>query len=476
MRHLTQLADDVRRWAEGEDAVRAVLWYGTLALGRSSPHSDVDAAVVHRGTASDVVASLQRFLGDRVREVAFIASRGEAAIWVDEALTKIDLRTAGSPDDLVSMATSPDVPAPRFVVVLDKDGSCGEIAEAAAAQLPRDLGALVNEEIEKFLVAFEAASNAHRRSDGYRFYFEYNLALHRLARLVELARGGDAYLFLPRMLLSGRMRRDEQERFRALHGELYLPEAAALKQRLVDAFLDAIDEVARRFAVRRDRDSLRRFLNSVLERDLFYNLRDFADAFDGRVRRGVLFRGSTLSRWTGTPELNAWLSARNVRRVLDFRDADEAKAKHAYPADWTLRLDVRALPLSAKPGARGAPSGRPIGEGYYRTFLAHLSNVAGALRMIADPVDGAVVVHCYAGKDRTGWFCAALALLLGLDGEFIVDDFLRSGQDTKEPAIREFLELVQEGGGAESHLDRAGFVASDVARLRGRLLAADAPA
>ena len=107
--------------------------------------------------------------------------------------------------------------------------------EASTASHTRDVSALIDEEIEKFLVSFEAASSAHRRSDGYRFYFEHNLALHRLARLVELARGGDSYLFLPRMVLSGRMTLAEQITFRSLHGELYLPEAAALKRRLAGA-------------------------------------------------------------------------------------------------------------------------------------------------------------------------------------------------------------------------------------------------
>lgn len=470
MRHLTRLADDVRRWAQGEDAVRVLLCYGTLALGRSSPYSDVDAAVVHRGAASEVLASLRQFFGARVRELAVIASRGEAAVWVDDALIKIDLRLASSPDGLMPMATTADVPAPRFVVVLDKDGCIAPLAEAAAAKLHREPGPLADEEIEKFLIAFDAASNAHRRSDGYRFYFEYNLALHRLARLVELARGGDVYLFLPRMLLSERLTLAEQERFRALHGVLYLPDAAPLKRRLAEEFLGIVEEASRRFSLRRDAGSLRRFLDSVLERDLFFNVRDFADAFDGRVKRGVLIRGSTLSRWTGTAQFDSWVGAKNVRRVLDFRDFEEASAKHPYPSVWTQRLDVRALPLSAKPRGGGSPSGRSVGEGYYRTFLAYIDNVANALRAIADPCDGAVVVHCYAGKDRTGWFCATLALLLDLDHDLIVDDFLRSGQDTKELAIREFLKLLQDGGGVVKHLADAGFVEADIARLRTRLL------
>lgn len=470
MRHLTALGVTVREWAEREPAVRALLWYGTFALERPGPHSDVDAAVIHTGAADTVLQSLCAHLGSRVRESVIVASRGEAAVWVDDALTKVDLRLAGDPSGFSAMAASADVPQPRFVVVLDKDQVCGALAQEAATVRTRDVAALVNEEIEKFLLAFEAASNAHRRSDAYRCYFEHNLALHRLARLVELARGDAAYLFLPRMLLSERMSIDEQVQFRTLSGELYLPEVADLKRRLAAQFVSIVQELSSKVPLRRPVESVRAFLDAVLARDLFFNVRDFADAFGGRVRTGVLFRGSALSRWHDHPELQSWLAARRVRCVVDFRDPEEAASKHVYPAVLAAQLNVRQLPLSKRPGTGRPTSATDRVESYFRCFVAFAPNVVTALRLLATPADSAVFVHCYVGKDRTGWFCALVALLLEMDEEQIVDDYVRSGQDTHDTVLRGFLDRVAKAGGARALLQHAGLETADIEALRLRLL------
>lgn len=471
MQHLRKLAEAVRVWAANEGRVRALLWYGTHALGTVSSFSDVDAAILHRGDPAEVIESLRLKLGQRVRECVYLHGRGTAALWVDDALTKIDLRLVADPNELHTMATSLDVPVPRFVAAIDKDHACSELLRLASLRGEEDPAALVDEEIEKFLVGFEAASSAHRRSDGYRFYFEYNLALHRLARLVELARGDGEYLFLPRMLLPGRLGHQEQIEFRELHGVLYLPRAPEQKRKLADAFLKFVRELAVRFPLRRSVESMASFLAAVQSRDLFFNVRDFAAAFGGEVRTGRLFRTSTLSRWAGTPELDGWLTRHRVEKVVDFRDSEEAGVGLPYPSDLAARLGVTSLPLSGRPMAVESP--QPLGEAYFRLFQAHLDSVVAALRIVAELRDGAVVVHCHLGKDRTGWFCATIGLLLGLDEERIVDDYLRSGQGTREESIRTFLSLVTTAGGAARLCAAAGFGPSEVAALRRRLIDVD---
>ena len=60
----------------------------------------------------------------------------------------------------------------------------------------------------------------------------------------------------------------------------------------------------------------------------------------------------------------------------------------------------------------------------YLIFLEHFrSNVAAAIRAVANAPDGGVVVHCHGGKDRTGLVSAFLLRLAGVPIEEIATDY-----------------------------------------------------
>lgn len=84
MRHLQRLGEDLLAWGRHEPSVRAILWYGSMARGDTSAHSDLDAAVVLReGTdTTEIVRSCTDHFGRRVRACSHIESRGEATLWV----------------------------------------------------------------------------------------------------------------------------------------------------------------------------------------------------------------------------------------------------------------------------------------------------------------------------------------------------------------------------------------------------------
>lgn len=407
----------------------------------------------------------------RLRHYTCSVANGPATFWLDETLTKVDLLIASDPEGLAWLADSPDIPPPRLTAVLDKDSCCRAIVERASRPASRDTRQLVDEEIDKFVVAFEACSAAHRRSDAYQFYFQFNLALHRLARLVQLARGDPVYLYLPKMLLPSRMSFPEQLRWRELCGTMYLPEAHDAKRRLAAAFLEVVRELYHQLPGARSEVELTDFLNAVLCRDLFFNVRDFADAYDGAVAKGMLFRTSALTRWKEQPALREWLSEHRVRCIVDFRHPSECVDEKArYQADLLAGIEYVSLPLSGAPRPDAAPMPDDAGAMYERLFFAHRQSVVEAMRAIIRTRDGSTVVHCHAGKDRTGWFCAALAMLLGLPDHQVVYDYVLSGQGVSSTAIKAFMAAVRQAGGASCVFEQAGFSPRERDQIAERLL------
>jgi protein-tyrosine phosphatase len=152
---------------------------------------------------------------------------------------------------------------------------------------------------------------------------------------------------------------------------------------------------------------------------------------------------------------------------------------------------------------RDTPSGEPPepGSRAIAFYLAYLrdrpDNIVAALRAITDS-DGAAIVHCAAGKDRTGVVIALALSVAGVPRDAIVADYaatadrmpallarLRASDtyrddlnsrpdDSHRPrpvTMEQFLaHLDQQYGGPLGWLESAGFGASDVARLRARLV------
>jgi protein tyrosine/serine phosphatase len=133
-------------------------------------------------------------------------------------------------------------------------------------------------------------------------------------------------------------------------------------------------------------------------------------------------------------------------------------------------------------------------------YLGYLENrpdqVTGALRSIAT-AGGAAVVHCAAGKDRTGVICALALTVAGVEPEVIVADYMATDERldaiierlrrsrmyaadvTKRPVsahapraetMRAFLtQLDARYGGLDAWLPANGFSEDEVSRLRAKL-------
>jgi protein-tyrosine phosphatase len=115
-----------------------------------------------------------------------------------------------------------------------------------------------------------------------------------------------------------------------------------------------------------------------------------------------------------------------VRTIVDLRRHDELERDP--PLD--VPVDVVHVPIDDDYRDEVAAVWRQEGDhvqsvydAYVRMLELLAPNFARAVETVADAPEGAVVVHCFAGKDRTGLTCAMLLRLVGVSVDDIADDY-----------------------------------------------------
>lgn len=200
-----------------------------------------------------------------------------------------------------------------------------------------------------------------------------------------------------------------------------------------------------------------------IELDGVVNMRDVGGiptTDGGVVRSGRLLRSDNLQDLTSEDVVE--LRALGVTDVVDLRADGEAAAAGPGPLTREPWVRVRQLSLFDEPGPGARPETSASDEGpepvateqdpgaidralvrndgsdepawgppaaaHYVAYLEDRpDSVVAALRTIAE-AEGAVIVHCAAGKDRTGTIVAMALLLAGADLDAVVDDYAASAE------------------------------------------------
>jgi protein tyrosine/serine phosphatase len=163
-----------------------------------------------------------------------------------------------------------------------------------------------------------------------------------------------------------------------------------------------------------------------------FNFRDLGghSTTDGRtVHYGRLYRSDSLHRLTG--EECGRLCAAGVRTVLDLRRPHEIErdgriretAGLAYRNIHPIHREWEYAPYDPE----GGPE-RYLADRYLDMAVEGAAGLGEALRLIADPDSAPLVMHCFAGKDRTGVLTALTLSLLGVVDDDIAAEYAISAQ------------------------------------------------
>ena len=259
-----------------------------------------------------------------------------------------------------------------------------------------------------------------------------------------------------------------------------------------------------------------------IELDGLANLRDVGGmptSDGGEITAGRLLRSDNLQALT-TTDIDRLLEL-GLSDVVDLRSEYEVESEgpgplaghpevhihqHSLFREWREGVgeekpDVRsdAVPDEALPWVDLTPTvtaENPVASIYLSYLADRPDSIVASLRHIGG-ADGATLVHCAAGKDRTGTVVAMALSVAGADRDAIIADYAAStermeaiverllGSRTYADNLRDrpmsshvthpetmqvFLDFVDsEYGGAEPLLGRMGWTDADSERLRAKL-------
>jgi protein-tyrosine phosphatase len=211
---------------------------------------------------------------------------------------------------------------------------------------------------------------------------------------------------------------------------------------------------------------------------------------------GRVYRSDSLHRLSAQD--GRQLAELGVRTVIDLRRPNEIERDGRVPAELGLAYhNIYPVHREWNPALYDETAGphRYLADRYLDMAEEGRDGLGAALRMIADPRRAPLVMHCFAGKDRTGVLAALTLSLLGvadrdIAGEYALSEAGQVGLATRvraEPwlahdipmhfkvcppdAMRLFLtELAGRYGSVRAYTVAAGVTDEHVASLRAHLL------
>ncbi len=143
-----------------------------------------------------------------------------------------------------------------------------------------------------------------------------------------------------------------------------------------------------------------------------------------RIPDGVEYINAPMGDLTDTTDPEA--EANPVRAAMHSRDPKVIADRFGNgQAEALIRRGQRSFVDTGQAATAG------------RTFLEAL-------------ITGSALVHCSAGKDRTGWMCTVVLLALGVDRPTIIEHYLETNQH--RPVDARLAEVIGDSGVDPDHL------------------------
>jgi hypothetical protein len=187
----------------------------------------------------------------------------------------------------------------------------------------------------------------------------------------------------------------------------------------------------------------------------------------GRTRFGQVLRSANL-RYVDDTTVTHLVDVFGLRLVIDLRTAREIDrdGPTAVAEAGVETVALSFIPEDGTPLPETGDDSDPLLRDYLGYLVDRTENVVQAVRLLGAPDAGPTLVHCAAGKDRTGVLLALVLDAVGVEREAVIADYALSAQHV-EAMFRRWTTAYNRPMPEDltPHLPRPEVIATVLARL-----------
>lgn len=469
--------DQLQKMFPNVTGIDVALLYGSFGRNEATPNSDIDIQLlVNKDFETSILKDqLQKLFHNEIQSIREVAMRNKVVVYF-KSQPKIEFAICTNISEIDRNYLGSEITDFSQTVLYQRVPQLYDIG-SYLAQLIRDYNNNKTEQqkekqitdlVDKFIYEFESCSGMHRRSDGYQFYFFYNIALQVAIQLNHLSKGHSKFNFLPKYFIANILTKEEQETFYNLKGTLFLPEANQQKRKLLDFFYTAIETLVTPEKL----EEVKQFCEWLYNRDFLWNFRDIS-THNSKIKSGRIYRTGTMTLFQNENRFDELLNEKQIKTVIDLRADKEIEELpyHEQTLSKFKYIKAQLDPWNQPEWFKEKHHQGTNEEIAYRFFAIGCNDqIKNAMEAIINEELGSVAVHCFAGKDRTGIFISMIHLLADTPMEIIYADYLASEVDVKISRLNLVLDIINDKGGIEPYLLSCGLTTNQISKLKQKLL------
>ncbi|RKZ75012.1 MAG: hypothetical protein DRQ57_08980 [Gammaproteobacteria bacterium] len=454
--------------------IQAAIIIGSFGRGTQRGNSDIDYQIfVNDAFDNDIFyKEIQSVFKEELKHSIFLKNKNKWCFYLSDDYIVIEVFVCKELIELDKYFLGSEIFKPENAIIFDKTNSVFQyfqkILHHKKEQFSKSQKTKVEDLIIDFQNRFESCSNAHAKSDGYKFSVLFSHALNVTIRLIYLCQGESEYDYMPPNFLTnyGYKLNLGIEKL----GTMDLRLANSNKRKLLDLFLEYLPCAIQKFEIKIDKHSIINFLEGVFARDFFWNFRDIAK-FNSKIQKGIIYRSSALCSYE-EPHLNKKLKKHNIANIIDLR-ANRELEKWDY--SHRLKSCFKIIHAPMDPWSQSIEfqntynTGTHIEIAYQFFSIECKKSIKKVVETVIDSKE-AVNIHCHAGKDRTGIVVTLFHLLSGASEDEIFLDYLASEMDSNKSYLKILLNIVEKTGGIEKYLESCKLSMMQVGRLKQKFI------